>query len=96
MESMANPAPAALLRLAQSVCSTIINMQIGSSALQEDARELMGLLMEYKPSIPAPGTRCGCGSGAVRLRDGEPLCFSCWMSRAELPHDPRLSLRWPA
>jgi hypothetical protein len=76
---MANTDSAVLLTRAFDICSSVVNLQIGPSALQGEARELMGLLAQFKPFIPEPGTRCGCGSGAVRLRDGQAFCYSCWM-----------------
>jgi hypothetical protein len=94
MECMANPTTPVLLRLARNMCSTIINLQIGSDALQKDAFELMRLLGGYEASILAPpGYSCGCGSGAIRLRDGEPLCFTCWMTGREFPRNARLNLQ---
>jgi hypothetical protein len=54
MEWMANPTTPVLLRLARNMCSTIINLQIGPDALQEDAFELMRLLGRYEASILAP------------------------------------------
>jgi hypothetical protein len=68
-----------LLTRALDICSSIVNLQIGPRVLQDEARELMGLLAQFKPCIPEPGTRCGCGSGAVRLHDSQPFCYSCWM-----------------
>jgi hypothetical protein len=34
----------------RDICSSIVNLQIGSSALQGEARDLMGLLAQFKPS----------------------------------------------
>ena len=88
---MASPDFAALLTRALDVCSSIVNLQIGPSALQGEARELMVLLAQFKPYIPEPDTRCGCGSAAVRLRDGQPFCYSCWMA---VPQPSRLDRAW--
>ena len=94
MECMANPTTPVLLRLARNMCSTIINLQIGPDALQEDAFELMRLLGGYEASILAPpGYSCRCGSGAMRLRNGEQLCFTCWMTGREFPRNARLNLQ---
>ena len=84
---MANPDSTVLLTRALDICSSILNLQYGPSALQDEARELIGLLAQFKPFIPEPGTRCGCGSGAVRLRDGQPFCYSCWMGVPQLSSD---------
>jgi hypothetical protein len=89
---MADPDFTVLLERALDICSSGVNLQIGPSALQDEARELMGLLAQFKPYIPEPGTRCGCGSGAVRLRDSQPCCYSCWMG---MPQSSRLDQAWP-
>jgi hypothetical protein len=81
---MANTDSAALLTRAIDICSSVITLKLGPRALQDEARELIGLLAQFKPFIPQPGTRCGCGSGAVRLRDGQPFCYSCWMALPQL------------
>jgi hypothetical protein len=77
---MANsPDSSVLLARALDVCSCIVNLEFGPSVLQGEARELMWLLAQFEPFIPEPGTLCGCGSGAIRLRNGRGLCYSCWM-----------------
>jgi hypothetical protein len=88
---MANPDSTVLLTRALDICSSIVNLQIGPSTLQGEARELMGLLAQFKPLIPEPDTRCGCGRGAVRLRDGHPVCYSCWMGVSQ---PSRLDRAW--
>ena len=75
----ANPDSSVLLARALDICSFLVNLEIGPNVLQGEARELMGLLAQYEPFIPDPGTRCGCGRGAIRLRHGRGFCYSCWM-----------------
>lgn len=86
-----NPDSTVLLTRALDICSSVVNLEIGSSALQGEARELLGLLAQFKPFIPEPGTRCGCGSAAVRFRDGQAFCYSCWMAGPRLSRAARLS-----
>jgi hypothetical protein len=83
-QPMANPDSIVLLTRAIDICSSVITLELGHRTLQDEARELIGLLAQFKPFIPEPGTRCGCGSGAVRLRDGQSFCYSCWIALPQL------------
>jgi hypothetical protein len=77
---MAEPRITALMELAVDICSSIVHLEVGSTSVQSSAREFLKLAGRFKPFVPEPGTRCGCGSGAVRLRAGRPYCYSCWMA----------------
>jgi hypothetical protein len=76
---MPNPDPMILLSRALEICSSVANLEVGPDNVQGKARELMELLTRFTPFVPEPGTQCRCGRGAVRLRNGQAFCYSCWM-----------------
>jgi hypothetical protein len=87
---MANTDSAVLLTRAVDICSSVLNLQIGPSALQDEARELIGLLAQFKPSpsrapvVAAAAARCACAMVshfAIRARWRCRSCFD-WIEQA--------------
>ena len=78
-KSLGNPDTTVLLARALDLCYSVVKLETAPGTVQHEAGELMALLAQFAPFVPEPGTDCRCGSGAVRLRNGQAFCYSCWM-----------------